>query len=129
MIKTPAWLAELSREQQSAIPYFGLGFEKAVIPRGIHTMLMEQVRRCVHRFQLAASREEIRSVERAIIPRVHLKDPAFDEEIGRALQASHEAWTGMKLRRSAVGGLQIYQRCRDILLSRAPSPQSTSRPD
>ena len=67
------------------------------------------MRRCAHRFRPAPSSEEIGSVEPAILPSVRLGDQAFDEEIRRALRASHEAWAGMKLKRSG-GGLRAYQR-------------------
>ena len=110
MIETPKWLAERCREQQSATPYFGLGFEKSELPPDLHARLVDQVRRRAHRFQPAASREEIRSIERAIPPAVQLQDPAFDEEIRRALQARHEAWSEMKLTPSAGGGIRAFQR-------------------
>jgi prolyl 4-hydroxylase len=116
MIETPPWLDALSKEQQSATPYLGLGFEKAEVPEDIHARLLDEVKRCADRFRPAPSSAPVRSVERAIIPVVHLEDRPFVQEIACALQGSHEAWAGMRLRRSAAGGLRAYQRGSYVLV-------------
>ncbi|MEM7587716.1 MAG: hypothetical protein AAF560_30290 [Acidobacteriota bacterium] len=126
-LETPAWLAALHREQQVATPYFGLGFEKAQLPEEVHAWIMERVRRDAHRFVPAPSRDEVRSVEPAILPVVTPDDAAFDDEIGLALQTRHEAWAGMTLERSAGGGLRAFQRGAYVL-SHVDRPADLERP-
>lgn len=114
-IETPTWLAELSREQQSATPYLGLGFRKSRVSRDLHDRIYDQARRSVERFRPAASREEIRSIEPARIPRVRLHQPSFDTEVESALKADHEAWAEMPLEGVGEGGLWADQRGSYIL--------------
>lgn len=110
MSATPRHLEALTRQQQAAAPYCGLGFKKAELPPAIHERLLQHLRSNASRFRAEVAIEYIGNDDVRTIPALYFEDQTFNAALSRDLQPLHEAWAGMRLTESACYGIRVYQR-------------------
>jgi prolyl 4-hydroxylase len=110
MFETPAHLEAMTKQQQAAAGYCGLGFKKASLPAEIRHRLVEHLSSNRDRFRAETPIEYLANDDPATIPALYFEDKELNAALITDLQALHEEWSGMKLLQSACYGIRIYQR-------------------
>jgi prolyl 4-hydroxylase len=110
MYETPPHLEQLTRQQQAAARYCGLGFKKAALPQALHVHLMQHLRSNRGRFHAEPPIEYIGNADPGTIPALYFEDRELNAALGRELQPLHEEWARMRLVESACYGIRVYQR-------------------
>jgi len=103
-MERPEALREKCARMQAEAKYFGRGFRKERLDPRVYERIVAHFQANIARFRTENVGEEIGSVARQTIPSLVFEDAAFNAQLAQDLKPITEAWAGMPLQTSGIGG-------------------------